>query len=59
MYLSDGRRIPFDTRTVLRRTLGELADEGYDYVAGLELEWCTTKLEDPGADGAHACGMPD
>jgi glutamine synthetase len=39
MYLSDGRPVPFDTRTVLRRTLRELADEGYDYVAGLEVEW--------------------
>jgi glutamine synthetase len=57
MYLSDGRPVPFDTRTVLRRTLTELASEGYDYVAGLEVEWYITKLEDPMLQ-PEQCGWP-
>jgi glutamine synthetase len=47
MYFSDGSPVPFDTRGVLRRGLEGLAAEGYDYVAGLEVEFYITRLEDP------------
>lgn len=46
MYLSDGRPVPFDSRRVLRNALAELASQGQEYVAGLEVEFYITKLED-------------
>ncbi len=46
MYLASGEPCPFDSRHVMRRALGELATAGYDYVAGLEVEFYITKLED-------------
>lgn len=46
MYFADGQPVPFDTRGVLRRVLQGLGGEGYDYVAGLEVEFYITKLED-------------
>jgi glutamine synthetase len=46
MYLASGEPCPFDSRHVMKRALGELAASGYDYVAGLEVEFYITKLED-------------
>ncbi len=46
MYLADGAPCPFDTRHVLRRQLDALAERGLDYVAGLEVEFYITRLED-------------
>ncbi|WP_295136698.1 glutamine synthetase family protein [uncultured Reyranella sp.] len=45
IYFADGRPMPLCTRQVLRRTLGALADRGYDFVAGLEVEFHLFKLE--------------
>jgi glutamine synthetase len=47
MYFLSGRPVPFSTRQVLRATLDQLRKEGYEYVAGLEVEFYITKLEDP------------
>lgn len=47
MYFQDGERVPFDTRNVLRRVLADLAQDGYEYVGGLEVEFYITRLEDP------------
>jgi glutamine synthetase len=44
-YFSNGRPLPLDGRGVLRRQLGLLADKGYDYVAGLEVEFYVYALE--------------
>jgi glutamine synthetase len=47
MYLSNGTRVPFDTRGVLRDQLQGLEREGLSYVSGLEVEFYIAKLEDP------------
>ncbi len=45
IFFADGRPMPLCTRHVLRRTLSKLADRGYDFVAGLEVEFHLFKLE--------------
>ena len=47
MYLASGEPCPFDTRALMRRMLGELAAQGIDYVAGLEVEFYITRVLDP------------
>ncbi|MCG8690419.1 MAG: glutamine synthetase family protein [Minwuiales bacterium] len=47
IYFPNGKAVPFSTRQVLRDALGDLADAGYDYVAGVEIEFHLLKLEDP------------
>ncbi len=59
MYFSDGNAVPFDTRGVLRRVLDNLADQGYEYVSGLEVEWYITKLEDPMLQPEQSGWPPD
>ncbi|MGJ4944238.1 glutamine synthetase family protein [Bradyrhizobium sp. HKCCYLS1011] len=46
LYFNDGRPVPFATRHIYRNVLGDLAARGYDYVAGLEVEFHLFKLED-------------
>lgn len=46
MYFSNGKPVPFSTRQLLRDALAALTEHGYGYVAGLEVEWYLTKLED-------------
>ena len=60
LYFTDGRPVPIATRHVLRNALSGVASAGYDYVAGLEVEFhvfrlATTKL---GADAAGQPGAP-
>ena len=43
----DGGQIPFSTRTLYRDALARLAKAGFDYFAGLEVEFHLFKLEDP------------
>jgi glutamine synthetase len=38
-YFSNGQPVPLDGRALLRRQLAALAEKGYDYVAGLEVEF--------------------
>jgi glutamine synthetase len=47
MYFDTGRPVPFSTRQVMRDALDALQKRGMDYVAGLEVEFYITKLEDP------------
>ncbi len=47
LYYRDGERVPFDTRGVLQRQLAALADEGYGFTSGVELEFYITRLVDP------------
>ena len=42
---ADGRPMPLSTRHILRHALTALADRGYDFVAGLEVEFHLFKLE--------------
>jgi glutamine synthetase len=46
VYFSDGRPVPFATRQLYRGVLGDLGARGYDFVAGLEVEFHVFKLED-------------
>ncbi len=46
-YFPDGRRVPFDTRELCRRALARLAEHGYEYVAGLEVECYLFRIADP------------
>ncbi|MBV9532028.1 MAG: glutamine synthetase [Bradyrhizobium sp.] len=46
IYFADGRPVPFSTRHLYRKVLDRLAQRGYDFVAGLEVEFHIFKLED-------------
>jgi glutamine synthetase len=46
IYFTNGRPVPFSTRHLYRRALQKLAEAGFDYVAGLEVEFHVFKLED-------------
>lgn len=43
----NGKPVPFDTRGLLRRSLGDLKQAGYGFVAGLEIEFHIFRLLDP------------
>jgi glutamine synthetase len=45
IYFANGEPVPFSTRHLYRRVLQRLADAGFDYVAGLEVEFHVFKLE--------------
>jgi len=46
MYFSNGRPVPFSTRQIMRDQLERLDRLGFTYVAGLEVEFYITRLED-------------
>jgi len=46
IYFADGRPVPFSTRALYRSVLNRLGERGYDFVAGLEVEFHIFKLED-------------
>jgi glutamine synthetase len=46
IYFTDGRPIPFATRQLYKSALAALGQRGYDFVAGLEVEFHVFKLED-------------
>ena len=46
VYFGDGRPVPFATRHLYRSVLDQLGARGYDFVAGLEVEFHLFKLED-------------
>ena len=45
VYFSTGQPMPLDGRGLMRRVLGELAEAGYDYLAGIEIEYYIVKLD--------------
>ncbi len=47
MYFGDGQPVPFSTRHLYRRALERLADAGFDYLAGLEVEFHVFRLDNP------------
>jgi len=47
IYFPNGRPVPVDTRRLYRVALERLAATGFDYFAGLEVEFHLFKLEDP------------
>ncbi|MCC6775173.1 MAG: glutamine synthetase [Hyphomicrobiales bacterium] len=47
IYFGNGKPVPFSTRHIYRRALQKLAEAGFDYVAGLEIEFHVFRLVDP------------
>ena len=45
IQLKNGKPVPFSTRQIFRDALNRLGEAGYDYVAGLEVEFYVLKLE--------------
>src|SRR5579864_7035814 len=54
LYFADGTPVPFSTRHLYRRVLARLADAGFAYRAGLEVEFHVFKIENPRLDPADA-----
>src|SRR5690242_10765165 len=54
LYFQDGRPVPFSTRHLYRQVLSRLAQAGFDYMAGLEVEFHVFKLVNPRLDPADA-----
>src|SRR6266478_1017168 len=46
IHFADGRPIPFATRQIYKSVLDRLGQRGYDFVAGLEVEFHIFKLDD-------------
>lgn len=59
-HFPDGRPVPFDTRRAMRGALGKLDAAGYEYVAGLEVEFYVFKVTEPrlAADDSGWPGRP-
>jgi glutamine synthetase len=45
VYFSNGQPMPLDGRGLLRRCLADLANTGYDYLAGIEVEYYIVKVD--------------
>ncbi len=62
IYFPNGKPVPFSTRGILRRALADLAARGFDYKAGLEVEFYLFRLEDPKlgfADSGQPAAPPE
>ena len=57
LQFQDGKPIPFSTRTVARKALERLAASGYEFIAGLEVEFHLFRIRDPRLQPADA-GQP-
>ncbi len=57
LYFADGRPVPFATRGLYKSVLERLAARGYDFMAGLEVEFHIFKVIDPKMQPAYA-GQP-
>lgn len=57
IYYPDGSPVVFSTRQIARDAMGRLADAGFDYVSGLEVEFHILRLEDPKLEPGQA-GQP-
>jgi glutamine synthetase len=58
IYFTNGKPVPFSTRQVLRDALARLEQAGFDYLAGLEVEFHLFKLENPRLAPADATWPP-
>jgi len=47
LQFQDGRPVPFDTRALLKKALGDLAATGHEFMAGLEVEFHVFRITDP------------
>ena len=46
-YFPNGKPVPFSTRQLYRDALSKLSNAGFDYFAGLEVEFHLLKIENP------------
>ena len=58
IYFGNGKPVPFSTRARCRDALGTLAKAGFDFLAGLEVEFHLFKLENPRLSAADATWPP-
>jgi glutamine synthetase len=58
IYFTNGKPVPFSTRARLREALGSLGKAGFDFLAGLEVEFHLFKLENARLDPADATWPP-
>src|SRR5208282_1230402 len=58
IYFTNGKPVPFSTRQILRDALARLRASGFDYLAGLEVEFHLFKLENPRLTPEHATWPP-
>ncbi len=58
IYFTHGTAVPFSTRQVLRDALARLKTTGFDFLAGLEVEFHLFKLENPRLSLADATWPP-
>jgi glutamine synthetase len=58
IYFANGKQVPFSTRQILRDALARLSSSGFDYLAGLEVEFHLFKLENPRRQPADATWPP-
>jgi glutamine synthetase len=58
IYFTNGKPVPFSTRRILREALARLAAKGFDFLAGLEVEFHLFKLENPRLTPADATWPP-
>jgi glutamine synthetase len=54
IYFGNGKPVPFSTRHLYRRALQKLADAGFDYMAGLEVEFHIFKIDNARLSPADA-----
>jgi glutamine synthetase len=59
IYFTNGQPVPFSTRARCRDALAMLAKGGFDFVAGLEVEFHLFKLTDPRLSPADATWPPE
>ena len=58
IYFTNGKPVPFSTRQVLREALARLGEAGFDFLAGLEVEFHLFRLENPRLTPADATWPP-
>jgi glutamine synthetase len=58
IFFSNGKPVPFSTRQIFRDALAKLAAAGFDYRAGLEVEFHLFKLENPRLSAEDATWPP-
>jgi len=46
-YFADGTAVPFDTRRICRDAVARLGEIGYEFLAGLEVEFHVFRIADP------------
>src|ERR1043166_1891676 len=47
LYFGNGKPVPFSTRQLYGSVVNKLGERGYDFVAGLEVEFHLFRLDDP------------